>query len=235
MEDKIYKTPNGKTFEETYLRERYGDKFGLLVATGQFEQIEGGTIEDEVQLEEEIYIAPNGKEFMTSELIEKYGPDGFEKIKDQFKKKNPSLPPPPQEVGGENVESDYSIALKRNLSDIDSATETSDEFTPEINEAKLKKKAFDEETQRLLEELYALNLPDNEESDRMNEIFNRPGGLTEDEFRMTEVRKGDKNEFYSVQDETVDRAKLQLNEEGKDPNYVQSEKDLQDFADITGV
>ena len=82
MEDKIYKTPNGKTFEETYLRERYGDKFGLLVATGQFEQIEGGTIEDEVQLEEEIYLAPNGKEFMTSELIEKYGPDGFEKIKD---------------------------------------------------------------------------------------------------------------------------------------------------------
>jgi len=39
MEDKLYKTPNGKTFEETYLRERYGDKFGLFVATGQLERV----------------------------------------------------------------------------------------------------------------------------------------------------------------------------------------------------
>jgi len=133
MEDKLYKTPNGKTFEETYLRERYGDKFGLFVATGQLVEIEGGTIEDEVQLEEEIYIAPNGKEFTTSELVERYGPDGFEKYKDQFKKKNPSQPPPPppQEVGGENVESDYSIALKENLSGSD--TDTSDQFTDEVN------------------------------------------------------------------------------------------------------
>lgn len=192
MEDKIYKTPNGKTFEETYLRERYGDKFGLLVATGQFEQIEGGTIEDEVQLEEEIYLAPNGKEFMTSELIEKYGPDGFEKIKDQFKKKNPSLPPPPQEVGGENVESDYSIALKENLSGSD--TDTSDQFTDEVNQIKLKKKAFDEETQKLLDELYTLNLPDNEEADRMNEIFQRSGGLTDEEYRIAELDKYDFSE-----------------------------------------
>ena len=192
MEDKIYKTPNGKTFEETYLRERYGDKFGLLVATGQFEQIEGGTIEDEVQLEEEIYLAPNGKEFMTSELIEKYGPDGFEKIKDQFKKKNPSLPPPPQEVGGENVESDYSIALKENLSGSD--TDTSDQFTDEVNQIKLKKKAFDEETQKLLDELFTLNLPDNEETDRINEIFHRSGGLTDEEYRIAELDKDDFSE-----------------------------------------
>lgn len=192
MEDKLYKTPNGKTFEETYLRERYGDKFGLFVATGQLVEIEGGTIEDEVQLEEEIWIAPNGKEFMTSELVERYGPDGFEKHKDQFKKKNPSLPPPPQEVGGENVESDYSIALKENLSGSD--TDTSDQFTDDVNQIKLKKKAFDEETQKLLDELYTLNLPDNEEADRMNEIFQRPGGLTDEEYRIAELDKYDFSE-----------------------------------------
>ena len=194
MEDKLYKTPNGKTFEETYLRERYGDKFGLFVATGQLVEIEGGTIEDEVQLEEEIYIAPNGKEFTTSELVERYGPDGFEKYKDQFKKKNPSQPPPPppQEVGGENVESDYSIALKENLSGSD--TDTSDQFTDEVNQIKLKKKAFDEETQTLLDELYALNLPDDEEAQRMEEIFNRPGGLTDEENRITELNVNDFSE-----------------------------------------
>lgn len=195
MEDKLYKTPNGKTFEETYLRERYGDKFGLFVATGQLVEIEGGTIEDEVQLEEEIWIAPNGKEFMTSELVERYGPDGFEKYKDQFKKKNPTetpIPTPPQEVGGENVESDYSIALKENLSGSD--TDTSDQFTDEVNQIKLKKKAFDEETQKLLDELYTLNLPDNEEADRMNEIFQRPGGLTDEEYRIAELDKYDFSE-----------------------------------------
>jgi len=158
MEDKLYKTPNGKTFEETYLRERYGDKFGLFVATGR------------------------------------YGPDGFEKYKDQFKKKNPSQPPPPppQEVGGENVESDYSIALKENLSGSD--TDTSDQFTDEVNQIKLKKKAFDEETQTLLDELYALNLPDDEEAQRMEEIFNRPGGLTDEENRITELNVNDFSE-----------------------------------------
>ena len=87
MDNKLYKTPNGKTFDEAYLREKFGDDFGLLVATGQLEEIENPPLEEEV-IEDEIFITPNGKEFTTTQLIEKFGPVGFEEIKDQLKKKN---------------------------------------------------------------------------------------------------------------------------------------------------
>ena len=87
MDNKLYKTPNGKTFDEPYLREKFGDDFGLLVATGQLEEIENPPLEEEV-IEDEIFITPNGKEFTTTQLIEKFGPVGFEEIKDQLKKKN---------------------------------------------------------------------------------------------------------------------------------------------------
>ena len=87
MDNKIYKTPNGKTFDEAYLREEFGDKFGLLVATGQLEEIENPPLEEEV-IEDEIFLTPNGQEFTTTQLIEEFGPDGFEQIKDQLKKKN---------------------------------------------------------------------------------------------------------------------------------------------------
>ena len=86
MDNKLYKTPNGKTFDEPYLREKFGDDFGLLVATGQLEEIENPPLEEEV-IEDEIFITPNGKEFTTTQLIEKFGPVGFEEIKDQLKKK----------------------------------------------------------------------------------------------------------------------------------------------------
>ena len=87
MDNKLYKTPNGKTFDEPYLREKFGDDFGLLVATGQLEEIENPPLEEEV-IEDEIFLTPNGKEFTTTQLIEKFGPVGFEEIKDQLKKKN---------------------------------------------------------------------------------------------------------------------------------------------------
>ena len=87
MDNKLYKTPNGKTFDEAYLREEFGDKFGLLVATGQLEEIENPPLEEEV-IEDEIYLTPNGQEFTTTQLIEEFGPNGFEQIKDQLKKKN---------------------------------------------------------------------------------------------------------------------------------------------------
>ena len=87
MDNKLYKSPNGKTFDEAYLREKFGDDFGLLVATGQLEEIENPPLEEEV-IEDEIFLTPNGKEFTTTQLIEKFGPVGFEEIKDQLKKKN---------------------------------------------------------------------------------------------------------------------------------------------------
>jgi len=87
MDNKLYKTPNGKTFDEAYLREEFGDKFGLLVATGQLEEIENPPLEEEV-IEDEIFLTPNGQEFTTTQLIEEFGPNGFEQIKDQLKKKN---------------------------------------------------------------------------------------------------------------------------------------------------
>ena len=87
MDNKLYKTPNGKTFDEAYLREKFKDDFGLLVATGQLEEIENPPLEEEV-IEDEIFLTPNGKEFTTTQLIEKFGPVGFEEIKDQLKKKN---------------------------------------------------------------------------------------------------------------------------------------------------
>ena len=87
MDNKLYKTPNGKTFDEAYLREEFGDKFGLLVATGQLEEIENPPLEEEV-IEDEIFLTPNGQEFTTTQLIEEFGPNGFEQIRDQLKKKN---------------------------------------------------------------------------------------------------------------------------------------------------
>ena len=183
--EKKFKAPNGKLFSEEVLRERYGDQFGMFVATGQLQEVEMDALLDEINLEEEIYITPNGEEFMTSQLIERYGTTGFEEIKDQLKKKNPDL-------GGETMESDYSIALKRNLAGSD--TDTSDLYTDKVNQIKLKKKAFDEESQRLLDELYALNLPKDEETQRLEEIFTRPMGFTEDEERALELNEYDFSE-----------------------------------------
>ena len=86
-EEKRYKTPNGKILTESSLRQRFGEDFGKLVATGQFVET---TEEIQEMTSEEVtmptYVAPNGKEFTENELKDRFG-NQWEDISVQFEKK----------------------------------------------------------------------------------------------------------------------------------------------------
>lgn len=98
-EEKRYKTPNGKILTESSLRQRFGEDFGKLVATGQFVET---TEEIQEMTSEEVtmptYVAPNGKEFTENELKDKFG-NQWEDISVQFEKKNPIQTPQEGQVG----------------------------------------------------------------------------------------------------------------------------------------
>ena len=86
-EEKRYKTPNGKILTESSLRQRFGEDFGKLVATGQFVET---TEEIQEMTSEEVtmptYVAPNGKEFTENELKDRFG-NQWEDISVQFENK----------------------------------------------------------------------------------------------------------------------------------------------------
>ena len=117
-EEKHYKTPNGKVLTESYLRQRFGEDFGTLVASGQF--VESTEPIQEVSTEEiseSTYIAPNGKEFTENELQERFG-NQWEEVSVQFEKKNPIQTPQEQQVGDSISEDIGSVSREDRESDI---------------------------------------------------------------------------------------------------------------------